>query len=258
MTVSGKFSGETKPDRNEDFAWSQFDSEAYFQHYYGEPHPDDDKVIRRACAALIGAEPKRGKLSVVDVGTGPNLFPMLLALPRASDLTAWEFSDSNVAWLKNEIADRTMRPQWRHFWNVIVESYGSDAGLPENPKPIMRKIARIEQGSVYDLPARRWDAATMFFCAELITGERSQFEKACEGFARCVRPGGTLAAAFLVGSSRYVIAERPFPILDISEADILEVFAPISRDVRTERIGIVEREIRSGYSGMVFMVAKAL
>ena len=94
----------------------------------------------------------------------------------------------------------------------------------------------------------------MFFCAELITGERSQFEKACEGFARCVRPGGTLAAAFLVGSSRYVVAERPFPILDISETDILEVFAPISHDPRTVRIGIVrtrdsQRLFRNGLHG---------
>jgi hypothetical protein len=33
---------------NGDYAWAKFDSEAYFQHYYGDPHPDDDRVI--ACA----------------------------------------------------------------------------------------------------------------------------------------------------------------------------------------------------------------
>ncbi len=166
MTVGGKSPQGTKQDKNEDFAWSQFDSEAYFQHYYGEPHPDDDSVIRRACAALIDAEPKGGRLSVVDVGTGPNLFPMLLALPRASQLTAWEFSDSNVTWLKKEISHDTMRPQWEHFWKVVVDLYGPERGLPDNPKQALRNITEVEQGSVYDLPERRWDAATMFFCAE--------------------------------------------------------------------------------------------
>ena len=77
-------------------------------------------------------------------------------------------------------------------------------------------------------------------------------------FARCVKPGGSLVAAFLVGSSGYAVAERPFPVLNVSEADILRVFAPVSTDQRTEKIGIVEREIRSGYSGMVFLSAKAL
>jgi SAM-dependent methyltransferase len=257
MTAGGKLSDNANSGRNEDFDWSHFDAEAYFQHYYGEPHPDDDQVIRRACAALIHAEPKRRKLSVVDVGTGPNLFPMMLALPRASHLTAWEISDSNVAWLKSELAADIMRPQWRHFWNVVVESYGSDGGLPEDPRPRIRKIARIARGSVYELPERRWDAATMFFCAESITGDRGQFGRACASFSRCVRPGGTLVAAFLVGSSSYVVADRPFPILNISETEIHDVFASISREPQTERIGIVQREIRSGYSGMVFMVATA-
>ena len=50
---------------------------------------------------------------------------------------------------------------------------------------------------------------------------------------------------------------RPFPVLNVSEEDILRVFQPLASQVQTTRIGIVEREIRSGYSGMVFMTAEA-
>ena len=39
---------------NADYQWGQFDPEAYFQHYYGEPHPDDERVIRCAVAATWG------------------------------------------------------------------------------------------------------------------------------------------------------------------------------------------------------------
>lgn len=249
---------EQKPAANENFSWSHFDSEAYFQHYYGEPHPDDEKVIRLACAALQAAEPRDGKLQTVDVGTGPNLFPLFCALPRAASLTAWEYSSSNVEWLKAELAGDAMRPQWQHFWDVVVDAYGSEADLPENPIPALRPKSHIQNGSIFDLPERQWDAATMFFCAESITERRSEFEAACVRFARSVRPGGALIAAFLVGSSGYAVAERPFPVLNVSEADIHEVFAPISTGKRTEQIGIVEKEIRSGYSGMVFLTAKAV
>jgi hypothetical protein len=38
--------GKPAPSGNADYQWANFDSEAYFQHYYGEPHPDDDCVIR--------------------------------------------------------------------------------------------------------------------------------------------------------------------------------------------------------------------
>lgn len=247
-----------KPTGNANYSWSKFDSEAYFQHYYGDPHVDDERVIRHACSAFMAAAPGGNDLRTVDVGTGPNLFPLFCALPRAGHITAWEYSSSNVDWLNAELASDSLRSQWRHFWRVAVEAYGPSWSLPENPIPLLRQKAHVERGSVYELPERRWDAATMFFCAESITEKFSEFETACVRFARCVRPGGSLIAAFLVGSSGYAVAERPFPVLNISEEDIHEVFAPISAERTTEQIGIVEKEIRSGYSGMVFLTAKAI
>jgi hypothetical protein len=250
--------GDKGPAGNENFSWSHFDSESYFQHYYGDPHPDDDKVIRLAAAAFQAAKPAGDTLQTIDVGTGPNLFPLFVALPRARKVTAWEYSTSNVDWLERELASDKLRPQWQHFWRVTREAYGHAVKLPENPIPALREKAEIRNGSVYDLPERQWDAATMFFCAESITEKHSEFETACIRFAKCVRPGGTLMAAFLVGSSGYEVAARPFPVLNVSEQDILRVFASVASDIRTEPIGIVEREIRSGYSGFVFLTATAI
>ena len=150
-------------------------------------------------------------LQTIDVGTGPNLFPLFVALPRASHITAWEYSTSNVDWLKRELAGDAMRPQWQHFWRVTREAYGEGTDLPENPLPVLREKAEIKNGSVYDLPERQWDAATMFFCAESITEQRSQFEAACIRYARCVRSGGALMAAFLVGSSGLRGGGAPVP-----------------------------------------------
>jgi hypothetical protein len=242
---------------NADYQWAKFDSEAYFQHYYGEPHPDDDRVIHCAIAALKRARPLQAELDIVDVGTGPNLIPLFCALPRAKHLTAWEYAESNVAWLKAELGRDDMRPQWRHFWAVTRAAYEPAHPLPENPIPLLRTKAAIEQGSIFALPERRWDAATMFFCAESITGRYDEFEAACAAFARCVKPGGALIAAFLVRSAGYVVADRPFPVLSLSPESIESVFASHAGDIAAERIGIVEREIRSGYSGFIFLTGIA-
>jgi len=242
---------------NADFRWAEFDSEAYFQHYYGEPHPDDDQVVRSAVAAMKRALPAGNGLNVVDVGTGPNLIPLFCAMPRAARLTAWEFAPSNIAWLAAELERDGMRPQWRHSWALAREAYRPEYSLPDNPMPILRTIITLHQGSIFDLPERNWDAATMFFCAESITGRQDEFEAACAAYARCVRSGGMLAAAFLVGTSRYVVAERPFPILPLSAESIEATFARHATDVKAEKIGIVDREIRSGYAGFVFMTGLA-
>jgi hypothetical protein len=242
---------------NADYAWEKFDSEAYFQHYYGEPHPDDDRVIRCAVAAMKRLSGGEG-LDVVDVGTGPNLIPFFCALPRARSLTAWEYAESNVAWLEAELDRNSLRPQWRHFWDVTRNEYGKAWPLPDNPTPRLKTMSTIIQGSVFDLPERRWDAATMFFCAESITEKQDEFTAAVSAFARCVRPGGALAAAFLVHSAGYEVNGRRFPVLHLTAETIEATFARSATDVNAERIGIVEKEIRSGYSGFVFLTGTAL
>lgn len=249
--------GSRAPSGNADYQWAKFDSEAYFQHYYGEPHPDDDRVIACAVEAVKCAPPLDAALDIVDVGTGPNLIPFFCALPRAAQLTAWEYAPSNVAWLEAELRRDTMRPQWQHFWRVAREAYGPEWDLPADPIPLLRRKASIERGSIFDLPARRWDAATMFFCAESITERHDEFEAACAVFARCVKPGGALIAAFLVRSAGYVVGDLPFPVLPLSPQSIETTFAAHAGAVRTEQIGIVEREIRSGYSGFVFLTGIA-
>lgn len=244
------------PKGNAAYQWDAFDSEAYFQHYYGDPHPDDDLVIELAAAALREAAPKGEKLSIVDVGTGPNLIPFFSAFPRASKLTAWEYAQSNVDWLKAELQKKELRSQWRHFWDVARRAHGNP-DLPNNPLPALAAIADVRQGSVFDLPPATWDAATMFFCAESITERHDEFEKACEAFAQCVKPGGALVGAFLVRSGGYVVADRPFPVLHISSESIATTFSKFATDVKADHIGIVEREIRSGYAGFILLTGKA-
>lgn len=242
---------------NADYEWAQFDSEAYFNHYYGVPHPDDDRVIHCVVEAVKQAPAQGELLDIVDVGTGPNLIPLFCGLPRAKSLTAWEYAESNIAWLSGELRDDDMRPQWRHFWRVTREAYGPEWELPDNPMPPLRAKTSLRRGSIFDLPERQWDAATMFFCAESITGRQDEFEAACASYARSVKPGGALIAAFLVRSKGYVVAEMPFPVLNLSEEAIEQVFVRNASALKTERIGIVEREIRSGYSGFVLLTGIA-
>jgi hypothetical protein len=241
--------------KNEQFAWNEFDPEAYVSHYYSDPHPDDERAVGLASLALAAAEPAGALLKVVDIGTGPNLFPLLAALPRGSQLTAWEFSENNVRWLNAELQRSTIGEPWRHFWEVVRSAYGTD--LPADPMPALRERTRVRRGSVFELPERQWDAATMFFCAESITALAEEFQQACARFARCVRPGGTLVAAFLLSSDAYVVAGRRYPVLNLSEDMLGAAFRPIADQVKIQTIGDAGEEIRSGYSRMAFLTARS-
>ncbi len=247
--------GRSAPSGNADYPWASFDSEAYFQHYYGEPHEDDDRLIRCAVEAIKRATHSGAGLDIVDVGTGPSLIPFFCGLPRARALTAWEYSECNINWLEAELRCRELRPQWRHFWNVVREAYGED--LPEDPVPALRAQARIERASIFELPERNWNAATMFFCAESITQRQDEFESACAAFARSVEEGGLLVAAFLAPSPAYIVAGTTFPVFNIDEALLSRIFLPNATALELQRIGTRKREIRSGYSGFIFLTGTA-
>lgn len=242
---------------NADFQWSEFDPQAYFEHYYGEPHADDDFVTLCTAQALAAMPQASHDLDIVDIGTGPNLIPFLCAHPRARALTAWEFSASNVTWLENELQREALRPQWQHFWDVVRRGYGDAWSLSANPMPDLRSKSRVVRGSIFELPERRWDAATMFFCAESITAKVDEFEAAMAAFASCAKPGGLLAGAFLVQSDGYEVEGLRFPALRLSADAIAAVLEKYASNVSVRRIGIVDEEIRSGYSGCAFLTATA-
>jgi NNMT/PNMT/TEMT family len=243
---------------NADYPWSSFDPEAYFEHYYGDPHPDDDEITARVAEEIKRIQAAGNNLDIVDVGTGPNLIPFLAALPRAGSLTAWEFSESNIAWLDAELQRSSLRPQWRHFWNISRAAYGAEWRLPEDPTDVLREKCSLIKASIFELPKGRFDAATMFFCAESMTARRDEFEAAMGAFAGCVKPGGTLAAAFLVQSDGYEVSGRRFPALRVSPQEIEAVLGRFAAQIRTVPIGIVDAQIRSGYAGCAFLTAVGL
>lgn len=245
--------------RNADADWHAFDPEGYFQHYYGDPHPDDETLTLLAAKALREArkESPRG-LDVVDIGTGPSLIPLLAALPAASKLTAWEYAEPNLTWLAQEILAPTLRSQWAHFWQAAKTAWSDEAAsacpmLPHDPLPLLVQRTRLVCGSIFDLPRHSFDAATMFFCAESITSSRAEFDLALAAFTGTVRPGGHIAAAFLAGSSGYEVSGRRFPAVALEPGEIRARLAPRLASLQVVPIGLSSQEIRSGYSGAIFV-----
>lgn len=248
----------TKLQANADADWNAFDPEAYFAHYYADPHPDDLRLTALAARAIAKAEPITRRLDLLDVGTGASLIPLLCGLPRAQSLTAWEYGTANAAWLRHELGTPALRPAWKAIWadaraaHAATHPAPAPSDLPDNPLVHLAACTRIVEASLFDLPACNWDAVTMFFCAESITTDEGEFCRALDRVCGAVRPGGTFVAAFLVQSDGYTVAGRRFPALRMSAEDIQTRVRTRLSDPVFENIGIVSDEIRSGYTGAVF------
>lgn len=243
--------------RNADAPWNTFSSHDYWRRNYSELHAEDREIIRRVSgffgSALAGCPPV---LRAIDVGAGTNLYPALLMLPWTKQILLADFSESNVDWLRDQVADDSSPWPWDLFWQEIQKAKGyTDVS---GPRQRLREAcvsepghAGVEQLSVFDLPKARWDLGTMFFVAESITQDPAEFRDAVAAFIGALTPGAPFAAAFMAGSEGYPVDDIHFPALSIRPGDVERHLIKLGVHEPSVELLDTSKRVRDGYSGMI-------
>ncbi|MEV4350686.1 SCO2525 family SAM-dependent methyltransferase [Actinoplanes sp. NPDC049596] len=245
-----KGSGPTPTPGNADAPWDEFDSDAYFQHNYGELRKDDARIIEIIADFFQGAFPHarhtRQLARAIDVGSGTNLYPALTMMPYSSQVTLFERAFTNREWLKRELQHPS--ESWETFWTAIASGRTAYDKF-RRPLEVLHGRAHVEKGSVFSLPVADYDMGTMFFVAESITTRNDEFERAAQAFVNSLVPGAPFAAAFMRNSSGYIVGDQRFPACMIDKPDVLRALAPVARTVHIETVE--SNDLRDGYSGMM-------
>lgn len=247
------------PGCNGDYRWDEFNTYSYLGDNYCALRDDDRQIIslvRDFFAANAHHAPRQpdGTRTGLDIGTGPNLYPAMTMLPFCDSIVLGEWSLANLEWLRKEKEE--YGHNWDPFWAELARSepYRS----VDDPRNALRRAARVEHASVFDLPVARYDMGTMFFVAESCTGEPNEFDRAVRQFARSLRPGALFAAAFMTGSAGYEVGDQHFPAVKVNTNIIrrsLRRFVsrgwlPYAAKLKVCPI-TTEMPLRHGYDGMV-------
>ncbi len=229
--------------------WEQFDPERYIKDNYATLHDEDRQILN----ILIPLYEKMlsGGERVLDIGTGPNLYPLVVVLPYAARVDCLEISSQNVQYLKRELNNPSAH--WRAFLRFMEKKsskYNSD---------LLRELARkihIYRGSIFDNTRTGYDMVSMFFCAESITNSKYEFTAACKRFVSAARREGLLVAAFMENSTEYRIGSLNFPAYPVAKELLIETFQSLCNDFRIYHIDVAARPLRSGYTGMLLLVGR--
>ncbi|MCY1144552.1 SCO2525 family SAM-dependent methyltransferase [Actinoplanes sp. Pm04-4] len=231
---------------NGEVDWDAFNSAAYFSHNYGELRADDTAIIEIVADFFDGNPPPSDMGRAIDVGSGANLYPAMVMLPYASQVTLVERSFTNREWLAAELG--LPHRSWQLFWKVISAGRSAYAPIKE-PMETLHGRVRVERGNVFSLAPERYDVGTMFFVAESITTRTDEFERATRLFVNALRRNAPFAAAFMRHSFGYDVAGKHFPACSINEDDVSRALAPVARNVMIERV--TSEGLRPGYDGMI-------
>lgn len=238
--------------KNRDARWHAFDSAIYELHNYGILREDDAWILERMVEFHSGLP---AGARVVDVGTGPNLMPLLVPLRRSQSIAVWEYSLSNISWLASTLLKGRLQHNWQQVWDRIrnlTEDHDSSPDVIDE----MRSRIRLHQASIFDLPQGQWDVATMEFCAESITSNPDEFVAACVAFAGCIKDDGSVFAAFMEGSEGYTVGDVQYPAVRVDAARLQRVFAPLLVELDVARVPDGASRLRSGYTGMLVLTGK--
>lgn len=242
---------------NADVQWNRFSSEDYWQRNYYKLQAEDREIIRLVSQFFIAAFKGRPRARVgIDVGSGTNIYPALLMLPWADQILLTDFSESNVEWLRRQLADDSARWTWRPFWHELQGKEGY-VQIGEPRKQLREAChgepghAGIESCSVFDLPEARWDLGTMFFVAESITEDPGEFHAALASFVGALKPGAPFATAFMAGSHGYEVADTDFPALPITTDDVQQHFTKLGVSELSAELLRTKHRVRDGYEGMI-------
>jgi hypothetical protein len=243
--------------RNADAPWNTFASHDYWRRNYSKLQAEDWEIICRVSNFLMFAFAERPPAErAIDVGVGTNLYPALLMLPWTERILLADYSESNIRWLQDQLADDTHPWAWRPFWSEMREEKGYS--YVDRPRERLRQACASEPGhsgveelSVFELPKARWDLGTMFFVAESITEDPVEFRAAVAAFVGALTPGAPFAAAFMAGSDGYPVDGTHFPALPIGPGDVGRHLTGLG--VREPSVDLLDtsHRVRDGYAGMI-------
>jgi hypothetical protein len=242
--------GAAPPRPNDDVAWDDFDTAGYVADNYATLHPLDRRIIADL-SPYYRALPPGSLRSSLDIGTGPNIYPLMLVAAASRRLEALERSASNVAYLRRARREGA-EPGWTPFWQLCGRL---DPALPADLDEVLRGLT-IHQGDALTFPLGQHDLVSMFFVAESVTGARDQFEQLNRRFAAAAAPGGHLVAAYMAGMPEYELGGEILPSFPLDRHTLEAVMRPVTRQLRIWQLP-ADPTLPYEHDGVLLLTARA-
>jgi hypothetical protein len=236
---------------NTDVDWNRWPVSIYLAENYIDYHVSDDAVIAHHSAFYRDLGPE--SLSrTVEVGTGPNLYPLLLASGASQHIDAVDRSRAGLNYLQHQLTHGP-DPIWDPYWQ---RCRALNPTLPDTMELALARV-HVVQGNAFALADSGYSLASMHFVAESVTEDADEFQEFCTAFASTVEHGGYLLAAFMENMGRYQFGDgSQWPGIPIDTDALQQVFAPLTEELQISRIDTDPGLPEYGYTGMALLRAR--
>jgi len=230
--------------KNKDVNWDEFEPLEYLESNYVSILPPDREIVQKLVTFYEKEKPSG---EFIEIGCGPNLYPVLAMLPYAQKITILEIGKQNISYLRNQL--KSFDPIWQQ-WIKLLQTL-SPIYLADLHRQYKSKI-EIKSGSLFDLPQNKYQLASMHFVAESIPPDLKKFNLANKSFMLSLIAGGIFSVSYMEGSEGYSNSGKYFPAVRISKKEVEKALLPFASELTVKKISANNGLVRKGHTGMIF------
>ena len=230
---------------NSEYDWERFHQQEYVERNYSKAF-EADIVLLQKLKDFYETTPFGG--SHIEIGIGPNLYPLMTVAPYRDRIEVTDIAASNLDYIKNELR-AGLTDTWKRWHSRLQAIHG---GYPTEVEMVdhLTAICNFELVSIFDIAEDSHDSSSMMFVAESITAHPLEFEAGLFKAVRCVRPGGNFVMALMLNSYGYKTHNMIMPAVPITKHDVQ---ALLENEVREAEYTVIDFNVRAGHEGMLLV-----
>ncbi len=250
--------------KTEDKYTLEFDPKEYLNEYYlVEPEIEDKFVVEFMVKALRDMPPD---LLILEFGAGPTLFAVAALAPQACEIHFCDYVAASLnevqRWLDNE-ADAF---NWDPYIKLALEKEGrptTPQAVAHRAAEMRRKVTRLTTcDALSSAPlgqnTTQYDLVVAQAVTETVASSVSEWMQIIRNISTLVASGGWLLISVTTDTSGYIVGQKYFPCVDLSDEDIYRGYIAAGYDPDTFRFEKLNAPGERGYTSLASATARKL
>lgn len=241
----------------------EFDPREYLEEYYlVEPEIEDRFVMEFMVKAL---RKMPADLLTLEFGGGPTLFAVATLAPRSREIHFCDYVAASLDEVRHWLAGGPDVFDWSAYIRLSLKLEGQPitlAAVADRQAEMRRKVTRLSRCdalSATPLGQCDWPPYDLVV-AQAVTDTAArnlpEWRQIIHNIGTLVAPAGWLLISVLTGTRSYLVGEKEFPYVDLSEGDIYRGYVAAGFDPESFYLERIDAPTGRGYAGVASATAQ--
>lgn len=242
----------------------EFDPREYLEEYYlVEPEIEDRFVMEFMVKAL---RKMPSELLTLEFGGGPTLFAVATLAPRSREIHFCDYVAASLDEVRHWLAGGPDTFDWSSYIRLSLELEGqptTPAAVADRRAEMRRKVTCLSRcdartSTPLGRCGRPYDLVVAQAVTDTAARNLTEWRQVMRNISTLVAPGGWFLISVLTGTRSYVVGEKQFPYVDLSEEDIYRGYVAAGFDPKSFYLERIDAPTGRGYAGVASATAQKL